>query len=270
MTTTNVYEVNGIQINTLGTGSKEDALIFVHGNSCNAEMWMAQMQDSALTEKYQLVAMDMPGCGQSGRIDDYIMKNLASFIPGLAAAMGVKSYMLIGISYGTCLIGEVAPNLPGCKGIMLVSPNITNNDLNPSKWLIPFPEAVAMASPMVDDATLQLFASKFFNVQNQTLINQFIDSYKTTDPAFRVAVGKTIMENGWTDEPGNIKVMQVPVCIVFGTEEKVLQTNYLDGYAPKWQDKVWHIDGAAHFVNMEQPNRFNLLLLDFGSTVFKR
>ena len=255
-------------VNAYSSGTSGKAIVFVHGNSSNALMWRTQLRDAALAAQYRLLAFDLPGHGLSERTSDYGMQALAAYIPALVAAMDIAEYVLVAISYGTCLVGEAAPILPGCRGVMAVSPNLTSNKVLPGVWLNPFPEAMAMGAPMVDDDTLSRFARRMVYT-NEAIASEYIDSYKHTDPDFRVAVGKTIMSAGWTDELENLRALHVPVAVVFGKHEQMIHTNYMDGFPPLWRQKSIHVEDAAHLVNAEQPNAFNAVLAEFAADVFK-
>ena len=268
MTTTLKTTINHVAIHIHSAGSADTALVFVHGNSGDALMWSRQLADSTLQAAHRLVAFDLPGHGGSGRATDYGMQSLASFIPAVVAGLGITRYVLVGISYGTCLIGEAAPHLPGCVGIVAVSPNITSNTVHPGVWLNPFPEAMAMGAPMVDDETLERFAHRMVN-RDEELAKAYVRSYKNTDPDFRVGVGNTIATAGWTDELDNILQLKVPVAVVFGQQEQMVHTNYLDGFPALWRSSTNIIADAGHLVQAEQPEAFNKLLMEFAADVFK-
>lgn len=259
---------DGLQINLLISGSSEEAIIFVHGNSSNAHIWDRQLVNEQLATQYKMIAFDLPGHGQSGKSGNYSMKKFGYLIRQIAEQLSVKEYILVGLSFGTCIIGEAAPDLPGCKGIVLVSANLTSNEFHPGVWLNPFPEVAAMASTSVPDELLQTFASRMV-YDNHFVAGEYVKSYHDTDPAFRQAIGGIIANSEWTDEFRNIEEMNVAVCLVFGEEEKIIHTDYMDGFAPRWRNKTYRIPGAAHFVNAEQPQLFNQLLVEFAGEVFK-
>lgn len=268
MVTEKILFIDNLRINTLIAGHSDKAIIFVHGNSSNAHTWDRQLADVQLASAYKLIAFDLPGHGKSGKSGDYSMKKLAGLIPQIVEQSGVQEYVLVGLSFGTCIIGEAAPNLQGCKGIVLVSANLTSNEFNPGVWLNPFPEVAAMASASIPDELLDSF-SKRMVYSNHFIASKYAKSYLETDPDFRLAIGEIIAKSSWTDEFRNIQEMDVPACLVFGAEEKIVHTYYMDGFAPRWRNKTFLIPEAAHFVNEEQPLIFNQLLSTFADDVVK-
>ena len=75
---------------------------------------------------------------------------------------------------------------------------------------------------------------------------------------------------GWSDELKNISTWNVPVCVVFGADDVLLKKDYLDGYAALWQDKVFLIDDSGHLPNIDKPEIFNDLLLQFTTAVLNK
>ena len=70
----------------------------------------------------------------------------------------------------------------------------------------------------------------------------------------------------------NLKILRTGiylVCVMFGAEETLIKTNYLDGYEPLWNRKVYHVENAGHLINEEEPERFNELLLSFATEAFQ-
>ena len=56
---------------------------------------------------------------------------------------------------------------------------------------------------------------------------------------------------------------------MFGKEEKLIKTDYLNEFEPLWNKKVYHIENASHVVNEEASEEFNKTLLSFAAEVFK-
>jgi pimeloyl-ACP methyl ester carboxylesterase len=80
---------------------------------------------------------------------------------------------------------------------------------------------------------------------------------------------QVIQGGGWSDEFANLKSTGLPVCFVFGKNEKVVNLNYLNDYPGKWSEQVFYINNAGHFCNNDQPQVFNELLEKFATDCFK-
>jgi pimeloyl-ACP methyl ester carboxylesterase len=75
-----------------------------------------------------------------------------------------------------------------------------------------------------------------------------------------------MFENDISDELENIKKWNLPVCVMFGKNETLIKTTYLNGYEPLWNNKVYFIENAGHVINEEQPDAFSKLLLSASAT----
>jgi pimeloyl-ACP methyl ester carboxylesterase len=82
-------------------------------------------------------------------------------------------------------------------------------------------------------------------------------------------LSKGLIEGDLTDELESIKNWKVPVCVVFGKDETLVKTTYLDNYPALWNNKVFLIKNGGHFINEEQPEAFNNILLFFAEEVFR-
>ena len=264
-------EFNGISISTKSAGTGKDAIIFLHGNSMDSGTWLPQFENEELTSKFQLIAFDLPGHGQSGHYKNgttgYRPQKIGLFIRKILEEYAIEKFILAGLSYGTNIIGEMQPPLQGCVGIMLESPCILNNVFTAQEILTPGPHGHVIVAANPTDKELQDYT--FMHVKNKQIGERFISTYRATDPAFREELGKAMFENDMTDELENIKKWNLPVCVVFGKNETLIKTSYLNSYESLWNKKVYFIENAGHLINEEQPDAFNKLLLSFASEVFR-
>ena len=271
MTTRNQVEVNGINISYLTSGIGKDVIVFLHGNGMAAKNWLPQLENEELKSKYTLIAIDLPGHGRSGWAQDdksvYNIRNIAHLIKPLLEKCNAKSFMLVGLSLGTNVIAEIDSPLEGCKGLMLVSPCIVNDQNLPSAIITAGQYGYVIASANPPDEDLRAYVSE--HMKNKKLADQYIIDYRNADPSFREQLLKMMVEASWTDELSNIQRWNVPICVVFGKNDSLLKIDYLDNFSPLWNKKVYFIENAAHFVNEDQPELFNEILLTYASERFK-
>jgi len=267
-----MIDFNGISIAIKRHGSGQHAIIFIHGNSLDSDTWLPQLENRELNSKYQLIAFDLPGHGQSGWYQNdatkgYRPKNILPLIKKILETYAVTEFLLVGLSYGTNIIGEIDTPMPGCVGMMLVSPCIVNNVFTAAEILTPGPNAHVIIAANPTDR--ELYDYTFLHQKNKAIGERFIKTYRAADPAFREELGKAMFENDLTDELENIKNWSLPVCIVFGKDETLIKTNYLNNYGPTWNQNVYLVDHAGHLINEEEPEAFNKLLLTYAKEVFK-
>lgn len=269
MPSTQILHINNTAVSVKVSGQGQKGIFFLHGASMSAETWLPQLTNAGLQKEFKLIAIDLPGHGNSQWLkkrEAYGLKELANTIRQITGYFSFEKFMLVGLSYGTNIIGEITPPLKGCAGIILAGPCILSDQFPPGVVITlgSLAHVIAAENPADDD----LREYMHYGTKNTALAERCMDDYRKTDPAFRQALGYTTMNAGWTDEPANIEQWQVPVCVVSGEEDRIVNTRYLDQYPALWNNKVYRVENAGHVVNEENPGAFNDLLLKFTSAVF--
>ena len=265
-----IINLNGKQIAIRSSGAGDKVIVFIHGASSSSSIWLPQLNDEGLQREYRLMAVDLPGHGESAWSKDmngYELKALAETIMHLIATLRLKKFVLVALSYGTNIVGEITPPLQGCTGILLESPCIFNNEFSPDKILLPAPLGHIMTAGDPPDNELKEFISHV--THDQDLGERFYHTYRNTDPAFRRELGNTFALGKWTDELANVQNWNVPVCVVFGRDETLIKSDYLNHYPALWNNRVYTIERAGHIANEENPNEFKEVLTSFVSEVLK-
>ncbi len=253
------------RIRTSGTG--EMAIVFIHGNSCTADNWDLQLNDSNLQKLALLIAVDLPGHGGSGKTEHYTLDFMKDFIVDLVTELKLDKYIVCALSFGSALAAEAATELKNCKGFFLASPNITSNQFPPGSYIKSFPELGTMVAASVSEEDLRGFTSHLVLGKNQEQTGQFIKSYQVTDPKFRVDLGIEIQNASWSDEFQNLFSSGIPVRYVFGMEDDAMNIHYMEFIKFPDNHSTEYIAGAGHFVNIDQPEKFNQLLREFLETI---
>jgi len=102
----------------VGTGPP---LVLLHGFFGDSRVWRRQLED--LSDEFEVVAWDTPGCGQSSdppeafRIPDY-----ARCLAGFMQALGLERANVLGLSFGSTLALELYRQHPRlCRSLVLAS-----------------------------------------------------------------------------------------------------------------------------------------------------
>ena len=253
--------------------SSPDAIILIHFNSGSSAGWQQQIS-SPLLNNYHLITIDLPGHGDSSKSTapetDYTLAAIADAIAKVISSLKLKSFIMAGISLGTNIIGESVPYLSGCKGYLLAAPSIIGANMGPGDILKPYPygDVLFSANPPAD--RLEQYLKGLTYNYNEQRLHYLKEQFRKTDPLFRVNMGKAISEGRWADEIGNLKASGKPVAVIFGQDEQLCYTDYLDNAGLElWGNKVWVIPHAGHLVNFDEPEVFNELLAGFAADVFK-
>ncbi len=115
---TRSVKFDGTTINYVDYGKGSDALVFVHGWSCNLGFWSDNLP--AFKEKTRVIALDLPGHGASGTPAAKItMDMFARSVNAVMEDAGVRKAVLVGHSMGTPVIRQFYRLFPD-KSLALV------------------------------------------------------------------------------------------------------------------------------------------------------
>ena len=95
-----------------GKGTAKQAVILVHGWTCDETSWDAQVP--VLSQKYRVITLDLPGHGKSDPPKDgkFSMVVFARAVEAVRAEAKVDKVVLVGHSMGTPVIREYARMYP--------------------------------------------------------------------------------------------------------------------------------------------------------------
>jgi pimeloyl-ACP methyl ester carboxylesterase len=256
---------------TIGKGVKQ--LIFIHGNSQSCEGWGLVMNNNLLSDNYKLIAIDLPGHGKSTRSDepkkDYSLFGMAKLVKDFISGFDKDEYILVGNSLGANIIGEIANELSNCKGIMITGSSAIGKNLTAADIIKPNPNIVAcfMADP-TDQQIEQVINEVGVNLtvfQKEDIRRNF----KNTDPAFRTSMAEAIGTGSYADELSNMEKSGVQISVVFGEEDKLCFTDYLDKVPfKKWKNKTLLIPNSGHFSQLDQPELLVSIIKEFSDDCF--
>ncbi len=108
---TSEVERNGAKISYTSCGKGDTTLLFVHGWGISKEYWKAQMKH--FCGRYRVVAIDLPGFGQSGKDrTDWNFDEYTEDIKAVIDQLELKNVILIGHSMSGDIVLNVANKYP--------------------------------------------------------------------------------------------------------------------------------------------------------------
>jgi pimeloyl-ACP methyl ester carboxylesterase len=250
----NFADFNGVRVAYQEQGKGKDAVIFIHGWTCNSEFWSGQM--SAFPDK-RLIAIDLPGHGKSDKPKvDYTMDYFAGAIDAVMKKAGVKRAVLVGHSMGTPIIRQFYRLFPE-KVAALV---IVDGALRPfapkaqmDQFMAPLKADYKTNAPMFMEGMLG-------NVKDENIKKQIrTSSAATPDYAALSAMEAMGDESLFKTDVINVPVLAVLADSSFGQQKDIEQ--FLRSIIPNLDYRMWQ--GASHFLMMENPQAFNQALRFF-------
>ena len=245
---------------------KGQNLILVHGNSCSSAVFDKQL-NSSLGDKYHIVALDLPGHGNSDRLPDhthYTIPNYAAVIVEAANQLNMQDAVFAGWSLGGHIVLEAVNALREAKGFMIYGTPPLAFPPAMEEAFFPNPIVNVGFTPQITQEDAEGYANAFF-APGSKAPNSFVEDILKTDGNARAGLGASIQPNGYTDEVEIVANMQKPLAIFHGEKESLINPDYISHLKMPtlWKSKIQFIQDAGHATHWENPTSFNNKLAEF-------
>ncbi|MGY8664459.1 alpha/beta hydrolase [Bradyrhizobium sp. UFLA05-109] len=250
-----------------GTGRP---ILLIHGNSSSSRIWQKQLQGLPGT-KFRVIAIDLPGHGASSPPPnpeaDYSGPGYASVIATIARELDLKKAVVVGWSLGGHAVLNAAAALPMAAGLMIFgTPPIGKapDGFSGFKGLSATVFTPKPSEPEIEDWTKSAFAPGYAPIPDFVVAD-----FRNTDGNARGYLGANVQAGRISDEAEIVRNLKIPLAIVHGREEQIVDLGYLQRLAAPtlWRGEVQVIDGAGHAPQWEKAEAFNKLLDEFASSV---
>jgi pimeloyl-ACP methyl ester carboxylesterase len=259
-----IASVDGIDVYWTSEG-EGPAIIFVHGAFVNMATWERQL--SAFADEYRVIALDLPGHGQSGTppSGELSFDLFARAVEAVREAAGVERAVLVGHSMGTLVIKKYEILFPDrVAGLVTVDASL---DL--SRFLPLTPDLVPAAGnppPPTETFCEQMYVPETpRDVKDQCIalaVAPYRDGVREL-PNYRPAFARERDVEALGDQSiAAPPIVDAPVLEVYGGEDsQVVDPEAVLRVIPHARTEI--IAGTGHLLNMEKPAEFNRVLRDF-------
>ena len=247
-------KLDNARIHYKSYGKGRDALVLIHGWTCNLDNWRDQIPEFA--KRNRVIALDLPGHGQSDKPQiAYTMDLFANAIDAVMRDAKVDHAVLVGHSMGTPVARQFYRKYPQ-KTLAIV---IVDGGLR------------LFGTKEMRDGFLAMFRSPGYKEAGGQMFSQMMKTLPAADqervktsfdntPQYVLVSAMEDMNNEALYSPDKINV---PVFAIIAkspfwppdTEE------FLHGLAPDLEVQWW--DGVGHFLMMEKPKQFNDAVIAF-------
>jgi len=265
----NLAHVNGIDLAyTIEPGARAGRpwMVFSHSLAADHRMWWPQIDLFAST--YNVLRYDTRGHGASSAPEGpYSLEQLADDLLQLLAAVGIERCHYVGLSMGG-MIGQAAVLRNPQPFATLVLAD-TSSRMPPESHPIWEGRIAAVGTPegmgAVAPGTLERWFTAPFREREPAAVARIDRLIRGTKIAGYVGCSRAIMQLNLTSRLGQVTC---PVLVLVGEQDL--------GTPPAMAEEIARaipgaqletIAHAAHFANVEQPQRFNSLMQQFYSRV---
>ena len=246
---------DGVNISFDNEGKGKPTIILVHGWSNTKDIWKDQL--THFSKKYQVIAVDLPGFGESGNNrTDWSMQAYGNDISNIINNLNLKEVVLVGFSMGGPAVIEAANKTPDqVLGVVLV------DNLQEIEEKIP-----PQMFEMIDSTMMYLIK----HPTKEALVSGGFFKYNTDESTQRVvSMVEGSSHIGWSESLIGILKWQNELAInsvknvkapIHAINSDIKPTNELSfrKYAPFFKAKI--VNDVGHVIMWDDPDEFNRLL----------
>jgi len=236
-------------------GTGEPTLLFVHGWSCDARYWRAQVPHFA--NDHKVVTLDLAGHGHSGTTrSKYSMKAFGEDVQAVIEATGSRSVILIGHSMGGSVIAEAARLMPN-KVIGLIGIDTLEN----IEYPLTRKELDQMIAPLKADfreGSRQFAGSMILPGTDPQLREWILSDMSAAPPGLALSAMNEYLSRYITGESAKIfDEIRIPVVTV---NTDMWPINYEANRRHMFSFDAIVLKEADHFLMMDRAEEFNRAL----------
>ncbi|OIQ31589.1 MAG: hypothetical protein BM562_06980 [Alphaproteobacteria bacterium MedPE-SWcel] len=256
-----VQGVSGGQIRYALAGEGPETILFLHGIPLSMQTW--QDLFFRLARGYRVLAIDMPGFGQSGKaFEDYSLDATSARVAELCRALGIGRLHVAGSSFGAAVASVLALNEPELVDRLML---INSVGIAGGTHAVERAARIGLVRQIMRSALLrENIGIRIFRAKMQA-------SYAAHEPddAMVTYYYRQLLEPGATDSflmtlrqfrerdlQARLPDLRKPVLSIWGTQDKVLPVKKSVGIQTRLGD-CWSVvlPGAGHLPHEEFPDR---------------
>lgn len=266
MLTTHI-DVAGTRVAVHESTGRGVTTILVHGNSMSARAFSHQL-DGALGDEFHLVAIDLPGHGESDRATDrastYSIPGFASILTTVARILSIEDGVFVGGSLGGHIVLEAVPHLPAASGFCIFGTPPLTFPPNLDRAFLPSPAAGLLFKEDLSDEERHLWVSEMIG-PGVELPSEFLDDLRRTDPTVRSSLLNSLGTIGFRDETDVAASLEQPLAVIHGDHDTLANADYIASLRlpSLWRGAVQRIPGGGHAVQWDSSPAFDALLAAF-------
>ncbi len=254
-----IVDLDGVAINVIATDEVEGRapLLLIHGFGGEAGNWA--LTQSALSATRQVIAIDLPGHGQSTKVlDNPSPETFAALIAKLVRHLGIERLHVAGHSYGGLVASILAAKLGGkTLSLTLVDPAGLSDDTG-SDYLGRFVEAQDRKS--LKDVMSMLFEDT--GLVSRSMVAEVLDYRRiegVQETLAAIATDLAARNGKFGSLPADLAARTL---VVWGEKDKIFPVAQIELLPSEAEKRI--VEGVGHMPHIESSD-FNRFLPEFLS-----
>ena len=249
-------EVNGVRIAYRRAG-KGPSLVLLHGGPSDSREWRHQLE--GLSDEFDVVAWDMPGCGRSADPpQNFRTRDYADCLANFINALGLEGPSVLGLSFGSGLALELyrwRPTLP--RSLVLASAY--------AGWAGSLPPEVAEKRKLNMLRMIGLARSEWVREWIPTLLTEaasteVVDELTAILSDFHPEGQRALLRSGFAEHDLRevLPRVSVPTLLLYGDQDVRSPRSVAEEMHRRIPDsRLVFMPGVGHMADLEAPVRFN-------------
>ncbi|MBO6554985.1 MAG: alpha/beta hydrolase [Pseudomonadales bacterium] len=245
------------------------SLIFVHGHAAHAHWW--DFIAPAFRDRYDLVALDMSGSGDSDHRAAYSAAAFGQEILAVSKDAGLQKPTIVGHSFGGAMTRIAAwQHRDAFSEIVLVDSAIPHH--KGARTAPPMPKIKERYYPSLKEGMRRFRLRPPQACENQYVLDHIAaHSLKTTEQGFQFKYDSAVFAKmqhteDFPSAADMIKDLTIPVNIIYGEKSRFFPSEAVAELTQLVdQTRIWGIPDAHHHVFLDQPIGFIDVLNDLLS-----
>ena len=245
-------------------GENKPTIVMVHGFTANKENWVRFA--AYLTDAYHVVAMDLPGHGESVKDFNlsYDFRDQVGYVHEILTQLNIKKFHMAGNSMGGAISSLYAVTYPDqVMSLLLIDPaGIHRYDCELNRCL------AKGNNPLIASCEDDFYALMDLALEEKPFIPWPIASVMAEKAVANEVINKKIFE----DLRGNhdycfddeIQKIKVPTFILWGAEDRIIHVDNASIFNQMIPNsKIVVLEGVGHAPMIEVPEKSSKLYIDF-------
>jgi pimeloyl-ACP methyl ester carboxylesterase len=248
------------------TSGEAGPIVLIHGNSCSKEFMIKQLDGLGL--KYKMIAMDLPGHGESSNAlhpaENYTLPGYAHLFAEMLRKLDLNSVIVVGWSLGGDVALELMARYPELlKGVVISgTPPVIRSEQGVSEGYFPseLVPLLAKSEQYTSEDVKAYWAEESIDLDKYPIL---AEACLRTHGLARSTMAYDAMNNEGINEKEIVRTSPIPLGIIMGANDGGVNNHYIQSlqYA---NCLMLETIGGLHDCQWSHPEDFNRLLDRFA------
>jgi 3-oxoadipate enol-lactonase len=258
-----LVQANGLDINHRITGDGAETVMLVNGVGDDQEGWAMQVEP-LVAAGLRVITFDNRGVGRSSSPPGpYSSRAMAEDTKGLADALGISAFHLVGVSMGGLIAQEYALAYPGDLRSVVLANTYGKPDAYTCAAFDSWAQtALAGGMPlMMRQQAPWVFSPAFYETHDERLATILGEMERSTQPAASFAAQiAALLSHDCTDRLGSL---QTPALVIAADDDIIIRLSLSHRLYEELPNGSWAIVPGGHAAFVENPDPWNRAVIAF-------